>query len=56
MNDLFGQIVGALSSGLPLLLGHALIALALLGIGAWITSAPSSRKAIAPPASPWAAR
>ena len=36
MSDLFGQIVSALSSGLPLLLGHALIALALLGIGAWI--------------------
>lgn len=36
MSDLFGQIIGALSSGLPLLLGHALITLVLLGIGAWI--------------------
>lgn len=36
MSDLFGQIFGALGSGLPLLLGHALIALALLAAGAWV--------------------
>jgi len=33
MSDLFGQIVGALGSGLPRLLGHALIASALLAVG-----------------------
>lgn len=33
MSDLFGQIVGALGSGLPSLLGHALIALLLLAAG-----------------------
>lgn len=36
MSDMFGQIISALSSGLPLLLGHALITLVLLGVGAWI--------------------
>jgi putative membrane protein len=33
MSDLFGQIFSALGSGLPPLLGHALIAVVLLAIG-----------------------
>jgi putative membrane protein len=33
MSDLFGQIIDALGTGLPLLLGHALITVVLLAIG-----------------------
>lgn len=36
MNDLFGSILGALGTGLPPLLGHALITLVLLAVGMFV--------------------